>query len=392
MRAKLARVLLILMVLVILLIAASVVSNTFFPDASETVSTLSAAEMARLAEAIHLREVMGSSIWPGFGDAEIPIVVYNEGYAFLVNFQGDPPRGWIVPRSGEQQGTDWEVVSDDQFLDAPYFRQPIVGDITPQAFTVRLGDQWAASMPTAEWARISLAKTMRAELPSWLRPIVPYSLVTRLFLGDSDKYISLITHESFHAYIGIQAERHLIHAEEVGVQQAPAYPWGDAVNCAAWQEELDTLTAAVRADSHDESLQLAREFLEVRSERRDSCRLATRLIEYEQQREWLEGLAKYVEMEAWRQGATAQRYTPHPATEKLGDFHTYDGFQNAWNREVDQIGRMASDEGDGRFYYTGMAQAILLDRLMPDWKGGALTGGTTVEGLLDFAVNDPQSP
>jgi hypothetical protein len=29
---------------------------------------------------------------------------------------------------------------------------------------------------------------------------------------------------------------------------------------------------------------------------------------------------------------------------------------------------MADDKGDGRFYYTGMAQAFLLDRLMPSWK------------------------
>ena len=30
--------------------------------------------------------------------------------------------------------------------------------------------------------------------------------------------------------------------------------------------------------------------------------------------------------------------------------------------------RMASDKGDGRFYYSGMAQAFLLDQLDPTWK------------------------
>jgi hypothetical protein len=388
MLARLFRVLVVILVLLVLLVAASVVSNSFFPDASESVSTLSTAEKARLAEAVHLREVLGNSIWPGFGDAEIPIIVYNEAYAFLVNFPGDPPRGWVLPRTGEGQGTDWELVPGDSFVQDPYYRQPLVGDITPQAFTVRLGEHWAASMPTKEWAGISLAKTIRTDLPAWLRPILPYSLVTRLFVGDSDKYISLITHESFHAYIGIHAERHLIHAEEVGVQQGGAYPWADAVKCSAWQDELDTLAAAVREESRDSSSKLARQFLDIREERRDSCRLATRFIDYEQQREWLEGLAKYVEMEAWRQAATAQRYVPHPATEQLGDFHGYEGFYRAWNREVDQISRMMGDEGDGRFYYTGMAQAGLLDRFMPDWKRGALTGGTTLEGLLDFAINN----
>lgn len=387
MRAKLLRFILLLIILLLLLVAASAASNLFFPTASESVAQLSAAEKARLAEAIHLREVQGNTIWPGFGDVEIPIVVYNEAYAFLVNYGGEPPTGWVLPLSGEQQGTEWELVPGEDFFDTPYYRQPLAGDVTPQAFTVRLGEQWAASLPTKEWSRISLAKTIRADMPSWLRPLVPYSLVTQLFLGDSDKYVSILTHESFHAYIGIRAERHLINAEEVARQQEAAYPWEDALNCTAWQDELDTLVAALQAGSREETMRLSRQFLEIRQIRRDDCRLATRLIDYEQQREWLEGLAKYVEMEAWRQGATAQRYTPHPATGRLNDFHDYEGYQRAWNREVDQIARMAGDEGDGRFYYSGMAQAALLDRLMPNWKMGALTGGTTLEGLLDAAVN-----
>ena len=38
-----------------------------------------------------------------------------------------------------------------------------------------------------------------------------------------------------------------------------------------------------------------------------------------------------------------------------------------WNAAAD-IAMMADDDGDGRFYYTGMAQAVLLDRLLLDWK------------------------
>ena len=46
--------------------------------------------------------------------------------------------------------------------------------------------------------------------------------------------------------------------------------------------------------------------------------------------------------------------------------------------------RMADDEGDGRFYYTGMA--YLLDRLMPDWKQKAFDDGIWLEDLLAEAV------
>jgi hypothetical protein len=387
MRARLARIIIIFFAVVVLLLAISAASNIFLPERSESVDKLSDAEKARIAEAIHLRETLGNAIWPGFGDEQIPIIVYNEQYAFLANFDGQPPVGWALPRSGAQQGTNWEPVPGDDFFGATYYRQQLVGSDTPQAFTVRLGDEWAASMTTYDWSRIKLVDMIRGEAPRWLRPFIPYRLVVGLFLGDSDRFIAALTHESFHAFIGLHAERHLVQAEEVARQQEPSYPWRDGAHVAAWQRELDILAAALRAEHREEAIASAQEFLSVREERRTSARLATRYIDYEQRREWLEGLAKYVELEAWRQGATAAGYTPHPATASLGDFNDYGGYERAWKREIDQIGRMAGDEGDGRFYYSGMAQAALLDRLLPDWKNGALTGGTTLEGLLDFAAS-----
>jgi hypothetical protein len=39
-----------------------------------------------------------------------------------------------------------------------------------------------------------------------------------------------------------------------------------------------------------------------------------------------------------------------------------------------------------RFYYSGMAQAVLLDRLMPDWKVRAWSEGVWLEDLLAEAV------
>ena len=47
---------------------------------------------------------------------------------------------------------------------------------------------------------------------------------------------------------------------------------------------------------------------------------------------------------------------------------------------------MAGDEGDGRFYYSGMAQAVLLDRFAPGWKAQILDQGVWLDELLDAAV------
>jgi hypothetical protein len=49
--------------------------------------------------------------------------------------------------------------------------------------------------------------------------------------------------------------------------------------------------------------------------------------------------------------------------------------------------RMAGDDGDGRFYYSGMAQAVLLDRLMPGWKARAMQDSVFLEALLAEAVD-----
>jgi hypothetical protein len=68
------------------------------------------------------------------------------------------------------------------------------------------------------------------------------------------------------------------------------------------------------------------------------------------------------------------------------DFEGYNTFESHWNRELSQAKRQAGVEGDVRFYYTGMLQAYLLDRLLPDWQAGILEEGVYLEDLLREAV------
>src|SRR5690606_15692975 len=95
--------------------------------------------------------------------------------------------------------------------------------------------------------------------------------------------------------------------------------------------------------------------------------LSPDLIDFERQREWVEGIAKYAELSVYRQGA-AEEYQPIADSRLDPEFRSYRGFQRRWNNEVNQVRLMADDEGDGRFYYSGWAQAVILDHLMPDWK------------------------
>ncbi len=67
-------------------------------------------------------------------------------------------------------------------------------------------------------------------------------------------------------------------------------------------------------------------------------------------------------------------------------FHNYTNASQRWSQEIDQIRRMASNSGDTRFYYSGLAQAALLDRLAPEWKTKIMNEDVFLEALLEDAV------
>ena len=64
--------------LCLLLVAISAISNLGLPQGSPEVETLSQADKVRLAEAVHLRQAVGDTVWPGWGQADIPVIVYDE--------------------------------------------------------------------------------------------------------------------------------------------------------------------------------------------------------------------------------------------------------------------------------------------------------------------------
>ena len=372
--------------LCLLLVAISALSNLGLPQNSAVVETLSVADKIRLAETFHLRKTVGDAVWPGWGQADIPAIAYNESYAFLVGYP-NPPEGWIKVPQGIQRGGPWELVPGDTFDGVSYYRQSLSDpEVTPEGFTVLVGERWVSSLQTYDAARINLAQTIRRDLPSFVQPIFPYRLFISQLLGGSDKYITLTAHEAFHAYQGMLAPDKLAAAETINLQVENQYPWDDQSLQADWQTELDLLAEALQSTDQARTVELVRRFLEVRDARRDSAKLAPELVAYEKQREWLEGLARYAELEIWQQ-AFAGNYTPLPETASLPNFNNYTGFETRWSQEIDQMRRMASDEGDGRFYYSGMAQAFLLDRFTQDWKPHAFDEGVWLDDLISEATH-----
>ena len=157
-------------------------------------------------------------------------------------------------------------------------------------------------------------------------------------------------------------------AETVNALRKNQYPWDLEQLQDLWRLELKALEEALRSENPVETEQLVEQFLSIRNSRRATIHLSSELMDYENQREWVEGLARYVELESWRLASAVETYRFDVNMQSDPEFKQYRGFSNCWNRELNQMKRMFKVEGDGRFYYSGMAQAYLLDRLSPGWK------------------------
>jgi hypothetical protein len=364
-------------------------SNTLLLSTSPASDRLSDPDKARAAEALHLRRELGDALWPGWGAADIPMIFYNEEYAFLTGFT-DPPAGWVKLPEFESRGGAWEAVSEDSFEEKKYYRQALAaGGATPEAFIVRIGDRWVSNLLTADWMESLLGNEFRGMMPPLFQSVVPYRLAARVFLsvtGGKDLYVCLILHESFHAYEAILARDRLLAAETVYNRNAARYPYGNSAFAADWQAELDLLADAAQANTDAETAELARQFLDHREKRRTVMNLDAALIDLERLKEWEEGLAKYTELAIWRLASEDTDYTPMSAMDADPGFANYSNFEQIWLQQIQQIRSMANDDGDTRFYYSGLAQAVILDRLMPKWRSRILTEGVGLEDLLSEAV------
>jgi hypothetical protein len=378
--------------LCLLLAGVSALVNRAVPQQLLVTDRLSAVDQARLQEGRRLREQLGGQVLPGWDAADLPMIVYNEQYAFLVGLHNPPP-GWTTIPAGQLIERPWEPVPAGASVGEPpigggYYRLRLPENKSPQNFAVLVGEQPVSSMMQMEYFRVALAQQLRADLPAPLQPIFPYPLVTRLFMPGSDRWETALLHEQAHAYQYQRDAARLMEAERAGFEQAKRYPWEADDFRAAWQAELDILAQGARAQTREDALAAAEQFLANRAARRRAAGLAPELAQYERQREWVEGIAKYVEWRVYRAAYEAAREEPSTAVAGDPEFHNYQNYPRHWNNEVDQIRRMAGDHGDGRFYYSGMGQALLLDLLDPTWKDRLFDDGVWLEDLLQAAVKD----
>ncbi|MBS3753137.1 MAG: hypothetical protein KGY46_07075, partial [Anaerolineales bacterium] len=252
---------------------------------------------------------------------------------------------------------------------------------------VKVGEKWVATMMTREYAKVRMVSDMRGDLPPGIRSIVPYRLIWKVVMGATETYVGGLAHESFHAYQGTNLPDKLAAAER-SYQWEDKYPLEQDAFVEAWKHELDLLMKAVLASSLEESRDLASQFLAAREERRKQAGLTYGSLAYERNREWLEGMAKYAELTLQRRAGTDPDYQPLPVIQEDPDFSDYHSRERYWKGQVKELQRMAGRDGDIRFYYSGFAQGVLLDRFLPGWKERLWSEDIWLEELLAQALEE----
>ena len=373
-----------LVLLVTLILSA--IYNLTLPKESNEIEYLDEQQKTYLAELIHLKNNIGNSVWPGWGNAEIPVIVYNEKYAFLVGYS-DPSPGWVKMPGNRLQGSEWELVKKDDFLGQSYYRQMLPDPtVTPQNFTVKVGDRWVATLQTREYSEVAFYQGFRKDLPPVINAVFPYRLFWNLLMGEAENYVGAIAHEAFHALQGTIVSNRLISAENIAAMENK-YNWEDINNAEGWRKEVELLMKAYKTDNIDSAKIFAGEFIKIRDNRRSEAKFTNEMIQYEKEREWLEGLAKYAEIKI---GVTAQKnkqYVPLQVMGELSDFHYYSSRIKFFNKQLDEVKRTVRRDGESRFYYVGMLQAEVLDKLKPDWKERAFNENIYLENLLAEVAN-----
>jgi hypothetical protein len=350
---------------IVLLALVAYITNRSIQINPETNDSLADVDKTRLSEALHLKAELGDAVWDGLGKMDYPVVLWHSGNSFLFGAKAKP--------------TGWEKVPNDLFQGEPYYRNP---DFEPENFAILIGDQWIASMATKGETDLFLQGVFRDVIPDPLEPVFPF----RLLILNTEFQISGVIHESFHVYQATLVPEKFSQANAT-YQKIGDYWKIDKKMRSEWEKEVGILVDANSVTTNEKVVSLAKEYLTIRNQRRSDHGLTLEQINFEKQIEWLEGLAKYVELSIWETANNNDQYNPVSGIHLDPDFKEYQTFSRHWDMELNQAREQASIEGDVRFYYSGMLQARLLDRLLPDWKTQIMADDVYLEDLLATAID-----
>ena len=363
--------------LVVLFSSATLAAPTAASAApTESKVKIDPAMLLYLKECRRVVAAVGERIWPGWDISRTPILFYRPGVQdILIGFPHKPEGFAVLAGFNPLEGETLFVRDGKTFIDID--GQNTVREIDGVRTLV------VADGPSNQ--RQKLWGVLQGQKPEFIQEWMDaWSFLPEPPYGQ----MSMILHEGFHAFQAAAAP-----GKEPNELAAIDYPLLDIRNNALWSLEADLIQDALLASDQAAAAAKIREFVAVRMERRTG--LAEALVEYEDQEEYLEGLAKYVEYAFLRQ---AQGLEPAPELFYLDGFfgygpHLEEVLTGEFRRIKDivaaNIDLTGNKYGVGplrfRLYSSGASLAWFLDEVDPGWKADIFKPGLTLFGRLEKA-------
>ena len=210
------------------------------------------------------------------------------------------------------------------------------------------------------------------------------------FISSPYHKLSTILHEGFHVYQNKRAPDK--NADEGKVAN---YPFLNPVNNSLYVLEGNILKDALFAKDRKTLKQKVNEFVAVRTLRQS--KLDSVFVAYENLNEFKEGTAKYIQYKYYSEG---KNITPIDEMKYVNGFTDYlNQLPKTFEAEIEDMvnivgvndNRFGNKFGAGplrfKLYDLGACQALLLDKVMPEWKMRIFDEGVYFSDLLQEAAN-----
>jgi hypothetical protein len=302
---------------------------------------------------VHARR---KAVWPGWQAA--PLLQRAGSCEYLIGHPAPP--------------TPFRPVAGQEVGGHPVFAAP-VGTASPAAAATawEVAGVWTAAIPTK----------------SVFQRILDRQLGRGVVRLGGTAYLRALVHESFHAYVFSVAGGVPTFGATLDEARATDMLGGPAAAARLLAAEGAALREGIAATTLLGARAAATRFLSLRRARRLDARDTAGLRPFEQQLEWLEGLPRYADLRLIMR-AGAHDYVPTPGITYPRPAAYLHGF-------LDGLANPAPGPDGLRGHYQdlGAAEALLLDRLAPEWRGTALRRPRPLDDLLDAAgARSPEPP
>ena len=331
-------------------------SDTAARNAQRSISPqLARADAVRISEAYNLWKTVGARIWPGWTEVAMPLLYITTDYEYAIGF----PKALTGFRPLEQSPSkNRSIQVRERILDASLSASfPIEG-----VQAVVIGTPAALEKSSSEW---TLATTHE------MFHVLQYSR------GAAEKIKSLTLGSESDASWQLNFPFPYRDADVMRLVHLQSYPIYLSLNSA------DESDAKYNAGVAVEAVRIYRSLLKGQTP-------DNRAYKYSQFQEWMEGGAFYTEYKM-AEAAANRSYQPEDEFLQLPDYKSY---QQVWDDNYK--GRMFLVKHAGRaaqsrttFYHLGLGKALLLDRLMPDWKTRYFAPNIWFNDLLMTALGQP---